>query len=936
MEVIIIALDKQVHLYAVDTKAFYTDEEMAIEKEISELRKRKRQNKAVVDLMEEYHHGGIKEGKLRKRLVDCKYLSQKEDPLPDDDTIVGLKQESRRLAQEISSKKNELRKVFDDFCGVRQFRNEFLTDFNVISIFESYLIRTIGVQAGELSRDLLVVKTCYFKVLQDIIYNGFILDGDKYVIYTASAGQIRTKRSVFIRESVLREHEMTLMCGLTVDHINELGGVNTNKYLAYLALSNSATDEWTDFDIDRCIVVDDFETEVHGVVDYIDDKTYEITRQEMGVPITHTDGAGMILPSVSKKNFMCRLPWVKGLLASFPFDKFIREANRKEPKVNHGIVKDIYGQEHDVLAENIQIIFTKSQFKMSKYYSNWEEYKTFFKKYNCQAGICNMEEDEFGKAKINYQMLQTLTDLSDDELWEIMSATVSKLDRTCHDRETMLQVFGATRSNTRPSAFQRALLLYPELLQDEYSRDTLRLIRAKLEREAVAGRLDVEGYYTFIVPDLYAFCQRLFLREENPTGLLVDGEVYCRLFEPGAELDCLRSPHLYREHAVRKNMFGINDEAKRWFATDALYTSDMDLISRVLQFDCDGDKALVVSDKVLVDAAKRNMDGIVPLYYPGLKAPPSAITPENIYKSMTWAYTSCNVGVVSNEITRVWSSDQEIDLDLVKFLTLYNNLVIDAAKNLYLPKKPEDILQRLAPYTKSKVPHFFMEAKQKSRKQVASINGSTVNRIRGLLPAMRLNFNWDSCGKFDWRVLCSSSVIPRNDITQKIVDMFKQRSRRMRFKTDDETNESNRVFLCEQLRADLLSIHPDPHFVCDVLVRELFDPRHSSKRKIVFWECFGGEVVEHLQKNVNQNQKMCTRCGKRYYREAANQVLCPACQKKQRRQYKTQWDRNKRKCGQGNNSFVSHEPHGVQKNENPISNNEDFEQSHGPHGVQRI
>lgn len=98
---------------------------------------------------------------------------------------------------------------------------------------------------------------------------------------------------------------------------------------------------------------------------------------------------------------------------------------------------------------------------------------------------------------------------------------------------------------------------------------------------------------------------------------------------------------------------------------------------------------------------------------------------------MTWAYTSCNVGVVSNEITRVWSSDQEIDLDLVKFLTLYNNLVIDAAKNLYLPKKPEDILQRLAPYTKSKVPHFFMEAKQKSRKQVASIIRREALRPKG-------------------------------------------------------------------------------------------------------------------------------------------------------------------------------------------------------------
>lgn len=338
----------------------------------------------------------------------------------------------------------------------------------------------------------------------------------------------------------------------------------------------------------------------------------------------------------------------------------------------------------------------------------------------------------------------------------------------------------------------------------------------------------------------------------------------------------------------------------------------------------------------MVDAAKRNMDEIVPLYYPGLKAPPSPVTPENIYKSMTWAYTSCNVGMVSNEITRIWSGGQDIDLDLVKFLTLYNNLVIDAAKNLYLPKKPEDILQRLAPYTKSKVPHFFMEAKQKSRKQVAPINNSTVNRIRGLLPAMKLDFNWDSCGKFDWRMLCSSTALPRNDITQKIVDTFKRRSRGMKFKKDDEANESNRVFLCEQLRTDLLFIHPDPHFVCDVLVRELFDPKHSSKRKIVFWECFGREVVVHLTQNVNQNQKMCTRCGKRYYREAANQVLCPACQKKQRRQYKTQWDRNKRKCGQGNHSFVEHGRHGVQKNKNSSFKIADFEQLHGPHGVQKI
>lgn len=80
-----------------------------------------------------------------------------------------------------------------------------------------------------------------------------------------------------------------------------MGGVNINKYLAYLALCNSATEHWTDFNINKAIVVDDMETPVRSVVDFIDDKTYEITRKTMDIPIEHTDGCGMILPRRSKK-----------------------------------------------------------------------------------------------------------------------------------------------------------------------------------------------------------------------------------------------------------------------------------------------------------------------------------------------------------------------------------------------------------------------------------------------------------------------------------------------------------------------------------------------------------------------------------------------------------------------------------------------------------
>lgn len=53
---------------------------------------------------------------------------------------------------------------------------------------------------------------------------------------------------------------------------------------------------------------------------------------------------------------------------------------------------------------------------MYKFYNTWDEYKTYFKQYNCQAGRCNVEEERIKNAKINYQMLQTLTNITDDEI----------------------------------------------------------------------------------------------------------------------------------------------------------------------------------------------------------------------------------------------------------------------------------------------------------------------------------------------------------------------------------------------------------------------------------------------------------------------------------------------------------------------------------------
>ena len=542
------SLNRQCFLYSVCTDAFYESEEQEIHKRL------------------------LKLYSLRKLLKDTKLIAKNE-------IVNDYDFWKKSVNILIKAEKDKLSEILDKRLNDRTPRvlnPDALKDKVIISLFESSLTRALGIGQNELTQDLFILNVFFFQIFESLVKDGFIYNGNKYVFLTASAGQIRTKRAVFIRENRYEAIQQKIMCGLTVEEINNRGGINTNKYLAYLALCNSATDVWEDFDIDRSIVVDDFETDVAGEVDYINEIDYSITRQQTNTPIPHTDGCGMMLDDTTR---MVRLPWVKGLLVTFPFDKFIQEKCGGEC-----IVYDIYGNEHDIIAENIKYIFTKSQFKLWKFYDSWDCYKAQFKAWQCEACYCNIEEPFIPKAKINYQMLQTLSDIKDDEIERITRRTIDEINKVGNDYQTTMRLLGATDYNQSPNYFQQALMLYPELFRDAYHRDILKQVKKSLVKQAKGGRLVVNGRYQFLAPDLYAFCEWLFLGIQNPNGLLADGEVYSRLNRDGAELACLRSPHLYREWAVRKNKRG--EELDKWFGcTKCVYTSTHDLISRYLMFD---------------------------------------------------------------------------------------------------------------------------------------------------------------------------------------------------------------------------------------------------------------------------------------------------------------------------------------------------------------
>lgn len=674
---------------------------------------------------------------------------------------------------------------------VRQLNTEKLTKHDIISLFDSNLTRVMNLKFNELSKDLLIVEITQYIIMEHLIERGFDWKNENgefehYIFLVASAGQIRKQKIVMIKESVYEKIKDILTCGLTLEVINDNGGCNVNKYLAYLSLNGSATDVWEGFNIDQCIVLDDFETEVSGVVDYIGTKEVEkyfdkldekgnkcidkegkvikekrtvkallpVERKTEGmtIKIPHSDGCGWILPELSKVSFMCRLPWIKGLLTPCNYILWNELFNNGDFKV-----KDIDGRTWDLKKDNIKIVFFKSQFKMHGYYKNiedesgniikygWDIYKDNFKGKNgwninndemirtlCVANKCNEESKSirnFRQARFNYQMGQTLVGMTDDELKEFIDPVKDLVAKAYVDRNTQLKLLGATKANKKLTNFQKALMIYPALLKDVYIKDELSDKITAIKNEAREAKFAIDGSYTFIIPDIFAWMEFVFKGNKNPQGLLENGQVYCNIFKGEKELLVERSPHLYFEHAPRENYTGYREyDGKQillsdWLITNGVYISCHDLITKILQNDVDGDHALVVKGS-LVQIAKREMEamGIVPLYYEMEKAPAEIINSDSIIKSLKSAFHFGNIGKYSNKLTKIWNSEEK-DIETAAMLTALNNFYIDGAKTNYCPEVfssiKEDIKEYKIDQRKSLLQQIEkLNNKQKQEKQI--------------------------------------------------------------------------------------------------------------------------------------------------------------------------------------------------------------------------
>lgn len=830
----------------------------------------------------------------------------------------------RQIEKELKQVKKNIHNLYITNKDIdRSVNSKDIKTKDVIAIGDNNLVRTLGLNLGDFTDKIITVKV---GDMDDSIVDKIIKDGltiknvegmeQHYRFFTAGAGQSRNRKFMMCKDDEnLNNVMLTLMCGLSIEEINKQGSMNISKFLAYLSLNNSGSTVWSDFDINKCIVVDDFETMVSATVDYIDRETNTIDyvdkagrkrskdvaewtieeNKTMDVPVPHFDGLGLILDKKYKRNIQIRLPWLKGLLTYFNLVDYCKE-NSYSTKV-----KDIYDKEWDIVEDDIQVIFTKSQFKLHNFYKDWQDYCDKFEKYKCTANICvqdSNKKSDYKDMNINYQVLQQLVNMTEDQI-ELLTSDFKELIKKVHtDRNSQLEFLEATNNNHHRNYFQEALRLYPEMLTSAYVKKQISEKITSEKKKACSGKIKIkDSKRVFILSDPTAFIDWLFGEIEKPVGYLNNGEVYCNLYETENKLDILRSPSLSFEHCIRNNV-RANGECK-WFETNGLYTSTHDVISKILAFDVDGDEALVVPTNWIIELAEEMTKkyDIKPIYFEMEKAPASQINNENISKSLLFVYHKANIGKVSNKLTNLWNSENPMKkYPLMQKLCAYNNDVIDSAKTLSIPKLPSEVKDVLR---KEKYPYFFQYAKNKKELQCKSMSNSVMDRIcKSIENIGRIEFDYSKgFGTFRIKTLMNNqdnieinrTVIDKylelEEITLNKIDEY---AREYENEDDEDMKKTNFKEMAYSEARKLFSdfskeIGIDYIDCVDMIIKYTY--KTNSLKMTFMWSVFGAVIINNLNRNINKSlddgYMMCNDCGKRVKRETNNQIRCKVCAKKQ-------------------------------------------------------
>ena len=511
---------------------------------------------------------------------------------------------------------------------------------------------------------------------EGIIKNGFKVNGIEFTRLLCGAGHSRRNTVIFCAKHIENELKTILNNGRRIDNMV------LAKNNAYFALSYSGVIPVSQ---PYFCVVPDCEVKRDTKVEFIEDNG-KISEKTMELPYNLFDGQGIISPKMAKKwakdlqidyvpsAFIVRNAFLKGMICVFDFHKYSEEVIEKH------IIKDVWG--NDVNIRDMDIIFTASQFKAWQSYESLNEYQKNCEKNEFRFGVVRVApEKDKTVTTTNYQFLQAL-DLDNAQIESLCSKTVGFFDKTINSDwvYSVLYLMGTladveyndTIFDSINDIATKVLILNNELINDPYIKNYLVKSLNKKIKESYVGSLIVNGNYSFIVQDPYAFCEYIF--DKPIKGLLDEWQHYSgfwnkrNIFKAAA----MRAPLTWRSEVNILN-FVDNKKTNEWYK----YLQNGAIIHNVHGTDmmmyADGDAD---GDLIMTTDQQENIEGAfggLPIAFSRKTAKKETVIENKLWKIDLLSMDS-KIGYITNCSTTLYGMQEEYILGSKEYIEIEKRL----------------------------------------------------------------------------------------------------------------------------------------------------------------------------------------------------------------------------------------------------------------------
>lgn len=502
---------------------------------------------------------------------------------------------------------------------------------------------------------------------------GFKVNGIEFKRLLGTTGGVKNDTVMFCNSNIHDELTIKLDNGR-----NKKTPIIPAKFEAYKSLSASVS---TPVTMPRILVIKD------GTV-HIKDKVIKVSGDdefivEYGVEYEtdkdFTDGAGMISPSMSKKwaedlgldylpsGFNTRFSYCKGMVCTFDFVKFGEEI------ANSYVVKDAWGNEKDI--REVDVILTTNMVKLWNAYDSIEDYMRNCINNEWLFSVSKVTPKQLeNKRNMNYQYLQSYEDMSDSDLEELISETLSNINGALGDdyikQILFLKGVHLNDKNIHKEDFDylKALLIDERTSNDPFIKTKVLGMIEKKIKDAKKGVIQVDGNYSIVCGDLYALCESMFGWEVK--GLLGFGEFYSKTWTNKGtnEVIAYRSP-MTSHNNIRRLKLINNDKVNEWFKyldTITVLNAWDTTCEAMNGMDCDSDAIITTNNPVIL----RNTKNLMAIVCEQKSVPKVVVTEKLLKKSNKDGFGE-DIGTITNRVTAMF----DVLASLEKGCKEYNELM---------------------------------------------------------------------------------------------------------------------------------------------------------------------------------------------------------------------------------------------------------------------